>query len=610
MLKVEKPNFPIRIFITSRTTPDMQKIQRWLNTSASIYAVEIPVRDSVGDIQRYIDSRIESLPVTAGNQELASTILRKSNACFLWVRLILDELENVYSSASILEILDGIPTEMFPYYERTVRAMAANTREGYIAKTILNWVVASVRKLTISELSQALELEINTSLPNMRSAIEGLCGQLVSVDRDTGLVDLIHPTAREFLLSDAAGDFRVVKTAAHGRIALSCLNLLLGNEMRPPRNRRFLAQTRQTISPLVAYAVTQFSEHIYSASAENHELLIAIDRFFKTNVLSWVERLAQEGDLNSLIRTSKNLKAYLDRRAKYQPPLNLQTRTIGNWSIDLSRLVTQYGEALLQDPSSIFFLIPPLCPTDSAIYQQFGKRGDALSVVGKRRFTWDDCIAFISFGEDVAAAVSCGENLIAVGMESGEVCLYNHRSCQKGAVISQMDPLDHIHVADSFIALTTINAIMLLDLAGNTIWENRLRLRCLLLTSSDKYVIAVSFHGHLLKWNKGSGELLEDQPFEFRNVDVETQQNGLSNRAPHVASISPDLDMLALGYRGGTVCLWDISEKEFIGWARDDQGRLAATLLFNPNPNINLLLVIYSNHGMALFDSWSGSLVQ
>lgn len=609
MLRGENPNFPLRIFLTSRNIHDMQRLQRSLETSASLVCVEIPVQDSVNDIKHYIQSRIDSLTSTADKEELASNILRKSNACFLWVRLVLDELENVYSSESIMKVLEKIPEGMLPYYERTIKAMSANKLEKHITKAVLVWAVASARKLTISELSQALELDINTVLPSARTAVEGLCGQLVSVDKDSGLVDLIHPTAREFLLSEAADEFMVSKPAAHERIALTCLKLLSGTEMRPPRNRRFRTQPRAEPSPLLDYALTQFSEHIYTASSKTDELLVVMDRFFKTNALSWIERLAQNANLHCLIRASKNLKAYLDRRAKHRSPLSSQVRNIDGWSTDLSRLVTQFGEALLQDPSSIHFLIPPLCPSGSAIFQQFGKRPDGLSVVGPKNNAWDDCIAYVSFGDDVAAAVSCGENLIAVGMESGDVNLYNHRSCQKEGFIHHKHPVDLVHLTDGFIASCTTRAIVFQDLDGNTIWENRLRFRCLLLTSSDDSIIAVSQHGHLLRWDKMDGALLEDQKFEYQNYDIATEHNGLAARAPHVASISSDMEMLALGYRGGAVCLWEIRVAGFIGWARDEAGRLAAKVLFNPNPNINLLLVIYTNHGLALYETWSGNLV-
>lgn len=76
-----------------------------------------------------------------------------------------------------------------------------------------------------------------------------------------------------------------------------------------------------------------------------------------------------------------------------------------------------------------------------------------------------------------------------------------------------------------------------------------------------------------------------------------------------MASVSEDMDTLALGYRGGAVCLWEIQNCELIDWAADPENRLGSKLLFNPNPEINLLLVIYSGHGMCLYDAWSGTLV-
>ncbi|KAK3941413.1 hypothetical protein QBC46DRAFT_258764 [Diplogelasinospora grovesii] len=612
MLRGEKPSFPLRIFITSRNIHDLQRLQRSLETSASLVCIKIPAEDSFGDIQRYIQSRIDSLPIDGDSdrEELASNILRKSNACFLWVRLVLDELENVYSSESMIKVLERIPEGMLPYYERTIVAMKKNTLEKHIAKAVLMWTVASARKMTISELSQALKLDINTVLPSAKSAVEGLCGQLVSVDKDSNLVDLVHPTAREFLLSEAADEFTVSEPAAHTKMALTCLQLLSGNELRPPRNQRFLAQARPEPSPFLEYALMHFSEHIYTASSETDELLMAMDRFFQTNALSWMERLAMKGNLHCLIRTSKNIKAYLDRRAKYRSPLSSQVRNIDGWSIDLSRLVTRFGEALLQDPSSIYFLIPPLCPFESAIYREFGTTQDGLLTVGPKSKTWDDCVAYFSFGKDNARAVACGENLIAVGMGSGDVNLYNHRSCQKEGVLHLKNPVDLVHLMDRSIVACTIRAVVLQDLDGNLVWENRLRSRCLLLTSSDDYVVAVSMNGHLLRWDKTSGKLVDDRMFEYRTYEDDTEQNGLAVRPPSVASISPDMETLALGYRGGAVCLWDIRETEFIGWARDERRRRAATVLFNPNPNINLLLVIYTDHDLALYEAWSGSLVR
>ncbi|KAK3947133.1 hypothetical protein QBC32DRAFT_98334 [Pseudoneurospora amorphoporcata] len=611
MLRGERPNFPLRIFITSRHVHDMQRIQRSLEPTASVQCVEIPREASLDDIKLYIQSRVDTLPIDNidEREELATQILHKSGACFLWVRLVLDKLENVYSNESIMKVLEEIPEGMVPLYERTIQVMAENTLEKHIARAVLLWTVVSTRKLAVSELSQALKLDINTALPSAKSAVEGLCGQLVAIQKDSSLIELIHPTAREFLLSEPAGEFMVSLPGAHERVALTCLQLLTGNDLRPPRNPRFLSQTRPPPPPFLDYAVTQFTEHIYIASASSDKLLMAIDRFFKTNVLSWIEILARKGDLHCIIRASKNLRAYLDRRMKYLSPLNKQVKNIDSWATDLSRLVTQFGEALIQNPSSIHFLLPPLCPLGSAIYQQFGKRPDGLSAVGQRPTAWDDCVAYVSFGDNIAVSVSCGDNLIAVGMESGDVHLYNHRSCQKETVLPHKNPVDLVHFSDRHIAICTTRAIMLQDFDGNIVWEHRLRFRCLTLTSSDNHIMAVSLHGHFLKWDKVTGELVDDYTFEYRNHETaEVEHNRLAARPPLVASVSPEADTIALGYRGGTVSLWDIQSQEFVGFAQDEESRRAAKLLFNPNPNISLLLVIYTNHGLSLYDTWTGSL--
>ena len=615
MIKGVQLNFPLQIFITSRKIPDMQRLRRSLETSASLTCIEVSSKDSTKDISSYIQDRLRHFAhdPSDSNLNLAETLLSRSNTCFLWVRLVLDELEKVYTNESITQILNSIPEGMISYYERTIRVMAENNLEKHVAKAVLLWVVACSRTLLIAELSSALKLDINTVLPSAKSAVEGLCGQLIYVDHRSGLVSLVHTTAREFLLSESAGEFLVNKPKAHERVALTCLRLLSSSEMKPPRSLRMLNKTRekQEESPLLDYAITQFSEHIYSASAETDEVLLALDFFLRTNVLSWIERIAQKGDLHPLIRVSKNLKGYLDRRAKYISPLSSQVSVVDNWSTDLSRLATKFGSALLHMPSSIHFIIPPFCPRNSAIYKQFVTRSTraGLSVLGRTETIWDDCIASVQFEEDsIAAAVSCGENLVAVGMESGNINLFNRKSCQKESMISQKDPIDLIYFTDRSIAACTTRALILMDSTGNIVWQRRLRFRCILLIASRNAIIAVSQHGHVLKWDIATGALLSDQAFVYTSPDEDGDRSPII-KAPDVASLSPDIETLALAYRSGTVCIFEVDTGEVIAWPRDEYHRLAPVLLFNPNPNISLLLIIYTDHELALYETDTGALV-
>lgn len=600
----------------------MQRIAQYLEPSATLTHVEIDTEDSIQDIEYYIRSRTESRSVDTesvlSRDDLVSNLLAKSNACFLWVRLVLDELEEVYSHEGIAKTLNSIPEGMIPYYERTVRAMA-DKKEKHIAKAVLTWVVASSRRLHISELAQALALDIKTVLPSAKSAIEGLCGQLVSVDGATGLVGLVHPTVREFLLSESsAGDFRVGKAHAHKRIALACLALLCSAEMQPPRSQRQLVHRSSSSistlrktqpSALLSYAVTQFSEHVYAASSETDQLLVALDRFLRSNVLSWVEAIASSGDIHPLIRASKNLKAFLDRRAKHQSPLSMEVQNLGAWSTDLSQIATRFGAALLDSPTSIYFLIPPLCPSSSAIYQRFAKRPDGLRTLGRVESAWDDCIASVRFDEHASpSTVSCGEGLVAVGMDSGDIDLYDYRSCQKAGRLSAGDVVEKVHLTEKKVVVCTTRNISLMDREGNVLWKTRLRFGCILLTSTLESIMIVSQHGHVMKWDIATGALLEDQAFAYRHPDDEDGTTTMS-KAPHVAALSNDFEIVAMGFRAGTTCLYDVASGDLVCWARDERNRLVSALLFNPNPNVNLLLVIFRDHELVLYETWSGGIV-
>lgn len=611
MLKGEKPHFPLRIFITSRPIRDMQRLHKPLQPTTRIQCIEIPGEDCYNDIRCYVKSRVDgmSLEDSASATELIDTILRKSNACFLWVRLVLDELENVFTTVSRMEILNTIPEGMKPYYERVLEPIQANGREKHISKALFTWIIAATRQLKIEELTEALQCDISMEVAQSAAVIKGLCGQLVDANQADHTVDFIHPTAREFLLS-SGGEFAVSSPRAHERIALVCLKLLSGNEMRPPRTTRSISQARSTLSPLTCYAIENFSDHVFAASSENDEVLIALDRFLKTNVFSWIERVAMTGSHYVLLRVCKNLRAYLDRRAKYHSPLSSEVRNIEGWATDLNRLITQFGEPLLTLPSSIYCLIPPMCPSNTAVSRQFGKRVDALVLHGERASVWDDCIASIEFREDIASAVSCGEQVFAVGMESGIIKLFNQRTFQDMGTICHEDPIDLVHIADDAVLTCTTEALIYQDLNGVVLWDTQLHFRCLYLAASETHVIGISQHGHLIKWDKSTGKITEDVALKYQNHDVETMHNHGTKRAPQVATISPDFEMVALGYRGGTVSLWDSIDIELIGWAKDEEGRVAAKLMFNPNPGIHLLLVIYSNHGMALYDTWSTELVQ
>lgn len=614
-LKGIRFQFPLQIFITSRKLPDIQKILRQVE-DCSVDIVEIPVQDTKKDIETFVRSRMELLPIDNEEErhQLACKIVSKSSASFLWARLVMDELEGVYGYESINAVLQGIPEGMMSYYQRTIAEMAQNKREKHIAKAILVWVVNAARPLSTVELSEALRLDINVRLPSAKTAIEGLCGQLVVVDQYTNLVSVVHTTAREFLISEDAGDFRIMKAEAHERLATTCLQLLMSPPMQPPRHRRLLHTRKEPpSSDLLGYAVLHASEHVNGGSAESDKTLVALDRLLSTTVLTWIEKLFAARGSQGLIRVARNIKAYLDRRAKYRSPLNRHVRNVDGWATDLSRLANKFGGALTAHTQAIYFLIPPFCPTETSIYRQFGRAPDGLVVSGSAINTsWDDCAATINFEDEDAVTANCENGSIAVGFESGSIWLHNHGSFQKERELKHDGPVDLLFLdpLGSFIASASARYLTLWDMSGNKIWTKRIKSKCILLSSSSDVIIGATVSGRAFTWSLATGDLLEEHRYPYQPLDPGSELQSDLVKAPFAASFGPGQELLALAYRSGPICIFELQSHSWIAWAMDEQVRQVAQLVFNPNPDVNLLLVAYDESDLAIFDSWSGTLVQ
>lgn len=614
-LKGARFRFPLQIFITSRKLPDMQRLLRQVE-ECSVDVVEIPVQDTKKDIEIFVRSRMELLPIDNEDEkyQLACKIVAKSSASFLWARLVMDELEGVYGYESINAVLQGIPEGMLSYYQRTIAEMAQNKREKHIAKAILVWIVTAARPLSIVELSEALRLDINVRLPSAKTAIEGLCGQLVLVDQYTNLVSIVHTTAREFLMSEDAGEFRISKADAHERLAMTCLQLLMSPPMQPPRHRRLLhTRKEQPGSDLLRYAVVHASEHVNGGSAESDKTLVALDRLLSTTVLTWIEKLFAAKGPQGLIRVARNIKAYLDRRAKYRSPLNRHVRNIDSWTTDLSRLANKFGGALALQTQAIYFLIPPFCPTETSVYRQFGRAPDGLVVSGSVVNTnWDDCAATINFEDEDAVTANCENGSIAVGFESGSIWLYNHGSFQKDRELKHNGPVDLLFLdpLGSFIASASVRYLTLWDMSGNKLWNKRIKSRCVQLTSSSEAIIGITVSGRAFTWSLANGDLLEEHRYPYQPLDPDSELQSDLVKAPFAASFGPGLELLALAYRSGPICIFELQSHNWIAWAMDEQVRQVAQLVFNPNPDVNLLLVTYDESDLAIFDTWSGTLIQ
>ncbi|OTA67679.1 hypothetical protein K449DRAFT_388472 [Hypoxylon sp. EC38] len=610
---------PIKVFMTSRRTQDIvsgfDQLRQVPNVPQAI-CEEISFNDSKEDIWLYLEGNKRKIHL--GNDQkkhsILKRILEKSQGCFLWVRLILDELDTVWTLKLIEQVLDEVPQEMDMVYKRAIDIMSSKPAHAKaIAKAILVWTVCAITPMTLPELLGALELDIGMTVEEPESALSSLCAQLIYVDK-RGRVLMVHLTAKAFLLDNSLDlEFTICPILGHQRLARICLQFLTSDEMKPPRIRRSArAVTRPSQkSPFVAYACVHFSEHIRRTTSNNQIIVPLLYHFFSKNVFVWIEHVASSGSLSVLNQTANSLKNYFRRQTKYFPLLTEQSQLLEGWIIDLNRLVAKFGNNLIGLPSSIHWLIPSFCPASSSVAKVFGNPTRRIQICGVTDNGWDDRLACIDSQESQAYAVACGEAFFAVGL-SHFVQLYHVSTCQEWKLLEHGSQVRHLifdRMGDQLVSGGRRD-LKLWDLEQNSLkWHFRTEHDILSLSYADKEsaMIAALRNNSTYKWSLQTGEILEKLVWPSSFDD-----EGQFRRPPLLAVFSPDQSFLAIVYRGRPITIWDLESDGIhglVGRENQDLTSLAlgtntspVSLVFNTEESSPLLVVAYEDGDLCLFD--------
>ncbi len=607
-----EPVFPIRFCFVTRKRPDLDR--QFSRFEQRLFTHHIETSRTLEDIGVYIRDNATMLPVDEEESDsLIDRIVNKSQGIFLWAKLALQELEKVYSDESVDDVLAEMPEGMASIYSRILEMMAINTREIKLTNAILTWVVCGARSLSVLELQASLKLDLATGIRNVERSVEGLCGQLLRIDK-TGTVHVIHTTVRDFLLDRGLeSPLAIQKDQGHQRLALVCLQYLVSDEMRPPRHHS-LVQVQTGTAPVFAdYACTLFSEHVMKASAESNEILTLLYRFFRTNVLTWIEFIARhKRDLFYVIQTARNLRQYLERRVKYTSPLDDHYRFIEQWTSDLIRIVAKFSRNLLKFPSTIFYLVAPLCPVDSAIFIQFKDTRSGFKLNGAGHTSWDDCVSYIDYRGIRALSLAAGENVFAIGQKTGHIKIYDSATCQEKAVFTHGEPVKFLKFDNSSQRLLACGSrrLSMFNADGELLWtyDHRDAVVAGSFSAIDDVVTVATRGSSVIHFSALNGVVLPGESLgkeDCRQLKTATRQAILH------ADISPDLRIMAIAYRGRPVQLWSLERDISIGacwFKRDTPGAACMSMsevLFNRNPAVELLAVASQDGELAIFDPWT-----
>jgi len=252
-------------------------------------------------------------------------LVSEADGQFLWVRLMIEELERATYLSDIQKILANVPRGLGQLYARTLERLLKEPdhRQG-AAHLLLKWLACSERHLTVRELSTALAIRVGADemhpedqIIDLRGFVEETCGSLVrftqsSTESYSVTVSFVHLTVKAFLLEArelwaptalSVSKFKVAATDANHYIASVCITYLTMDVFRREKekerekeeNDKALALTVSQSHPFFDYAAVNWVRHLSRSGPPTIELLRQLHLFLSSDsLLVYVERHTSE----------------------------------------------------------------------------------------------------------------------------------------------------------------------------------------------------------------------------------------------------------------------------------------------------------------------------
>ncbi|KAK3997441.1 hypothetical protein QBC44DRAFT_396815 [Cladorrhinum sp. PSN332] len=580
------PKSAIRIFLLSR--PARHLIG--LATSPKPWLTHIPlsIRDTKDDVQLFIRTQLqETLPTDNNTRErVAQQMFSKASGSFLWAKLALKTLEQAWhTEEDIQRALSDIPKGMQALFSRMLRTIESlkeeSPRNFQLAHRILTWATCCAEPLTTTELAVALEPDF-TKLQNLEVTILHLCGFFITTSGSK--VMPVHETAKSFLLGthtrkipESPPPF-LDGPACHEHLAEVCIKYL-GNESRKnllltiqecDTQSALISQNRLKLllsdHPFLPYAAFHWAYHVSHADSASAELNTILQDFFGRHILSWIHACVILGGLRVITRSAQSIKAY--SRKVGPRSLTCSTASLSKddenffqlWAIDLVRMVGRFGRNLAEKPTSIYKIIPPLCPQGSMIYKTYSSRS-TLSLQGISSSSWDDCLARLPIGEErtISRVLSTVTYFICLISVQGEIIVCDTETCEELRRRTHGEYVPHmaLNKTGSLLATAGIDTFRGWDLSsGEEVYRMQRHGSPIVMTlafGSSDHELLVGYDDcrvvcyHLEK---------QEEKWDFL---AEEEDDDDYHPCPKIMVFSPDITKLAIVFRGRPVLVWDIT---------------------------------------------------
>jgi len=193
-------------------------------------------------------------------EDIHRMIVDRSRGVFLWVKLVLNELEVLVhdgcKSSEIMSVLEGLPQDLDAFYAHMLESRLPKIGAEMHAETfwMFQWVAYCSRPLKLLEITEAIAVatfesrdislhllkeERALTLDQANRMLSTRCGGFLEVKN--GIVQFIHQTVRDFLFNlPVTSSLRILEHESIEGIANTCLRYL-----KFINEQIVLAQTRE-----------------------------------------------------------------------------------------------------------------------------------------------------------------------------------------------------------------------------------------------------------------------------------------------------------------------------------------------------------------------------
>ncbi|KAL4951759.1 hypothetical protein BDW69DRAFT_186071 [Aspergillus filifer] len=191
----------VKWIVSSRNRDDIEQEIEFGDKETKL-SLELNANYITEAVAAYIDYKVSWLKALQRDEILLEWVKeqlrQKSDGTFLWVALVVQEMQNCRRSAAMIKLLKGIPQGLTPLYDRMIQQIQCfKDSDRELCILVLSIVTLGYRPLRLHELCLLAGLQKQQYGSGDLENIVGMCGSFLTIRDDH--VYLVHQSAKDYL---------------------------------------------------------------------------------------------------------------------------------------------------------------------------------------------------------------------------------------------------------------------------------------------------------------------------------------------------------------------------------------------------------------------------